>query len=359
MRFSAFPLLVALAVLAIPEEVRAEPKADSFVDDKGESVEFRPVFEGWFGERRYPKRYLRALALNGAAMGFELFLYWYDPQSNTVDWQFPDLGSKLSQRSIARFDDNLERTNWLLHPMAGATHYGFTRLSGFGVLPSFGAAAVSSALYEVVFEWREIISLNDLIVTPFGGMAVGEFFFHLGNYLNSEQTRPRTLDEVTGVDEFGRRIGAVALGFPRRMANVMDAPLPAPLVSDDALGLSSAYAHRFEFSMGGDLVGNDQHRSSVLTVLGGSAELAAMPGFLRPGHFHTWFGGGNFTRFWARGAFDGTLRDLDILADAHLFGFYRQDLEAVRHGRAGAAYEIAGHTGLHYVDRWLLGRRDQ
>jgi hypothetical protein len=332
---------------------------DYFIDSRGNRIEFRPVYEGWFGERRYPKNYGRAIGENAAMLGFELFIYWYDPNQNSVDWQFPDLWSKLAHNSIARFDDNLERTNWLFHPSAGAMHYGLTRVNGFGVLPSFGVAAVSSALYETVFEWREIISINDLIVTPFGGMAVGEFFFHLGNYLNSEQPRQRTLDEAIGPDVFGRRLGSLALGLPRHINNDIDEPSPAPLVPDDALGLSSAYTHRFDLNMGEDFITNDRRERSNVTVLGTSAELVAMPGFLHPGHIDTWFGGGNFTRFSIRVAFDGSLRDVDVQADSHLFGHFGQNLEAGRGGVYGAAHEIGGHTAIQYVDRWLFGRRDQ
>lgn len=361
MRAFISTLLASSLVFAsiCPAPARAEPDRDYFVDSRGERVLFRPVYEGWFGANRYPHRWGRMLGENAAAMGFELFIYWNDPNGNSVDWQYPDLITKLSQQSVARFDDNLERTNWLLHPAAGALHYGLTRVNGFGVLPSFATAAIASGLYESVFEWREIISINDLVVTPFGGMAVGEFFFQLGNYLNSEQARPRRLDEVTGPDEFGRRVSAITLGLARHANNALDAPPPPPLVPDDSLGLSSAYTHRFEFFMGEDFARNDAGDSAALTALGLSAEIVAMPGFLRPGSIHTSFSGGNFTRFSLRTAFDASLRELDISADAHLFGGFSQELRAVPGGRTGYANEIAGHTMLHYVDRWLEDRRDQ
>ncbi|HVU02811.1 MAG TPA: DUF3943 domain-containing protein [Polyangiaceae bacterium] len=356
------PLLLAIALgaaLSLSPARAVAREEDYFIDRDQRSVYFEPLYDGWFGSDRYPKRYARAAAENGAVMAFELFIYWYDPQSNTVDWQYPDLWTKITKQSVARFDDNLERTNWLLHPTAGAAHYTVTRINGFGVLPSFGVAATASALYEVAFEWREIISFNDLIVTPFGGMAVGEFFYHLGNYLNSEQARPRTLDEVTGPDEFGRRFSAVTLGLPRSAAKGIEAEKPPPLVPDDSLGLSSAYSHRFELSMGESFLTNDQHRKGTATSIGLSGRLVAMPGFLRPGHIATWFGDGNFTRFSARSMFDQSPRELELETDAHLFGYFKQDLRIGRGGPIGETYELAGHTGLHYVDRWLFDRRDQ
>jgi len=356
MRRAILMFLLVAGVLMLSLPARAQTPGDHFIDSDGKRVEFHPLYEGWFGSDRYPKRYVRAVLMNGGMLAFELFLYWYDPNANAVDWQFPDLGEKLSQRSIARFDDNLTSTNWLLHPLAGSVHYGFTRVNGFGVAPSFGVAAASSLLYEVVFEWREIISINDLIVTPFGGMAVGEAFFQLGNYLNSRQPRPRYLHEVTGAGEFGRNVGSVTLGLPRHTNND---PAAAPLVPDDALGLSSAYAHRFELFMGEDFVANDEGATGAVTALGATSDIVAMPGFLRPGRFGTWFGGGNFTRLAARLSFDHSVRDFDFQADSHLFGQFEQDIRAQAGGLRGYARELSFRTMLHYSQRSLLDRDDQ
>jgi hypothetical protein len=357
------PALLFLAATLLGASAHAKPNrptsGDHFTDSTGEDVSFRAVYDGWFGPNRYRRNLGRALLMNGVTMGFEEFIYWNDPNGNSVDWQYPNLVTKLSRRSAARFDDNLERTNWLLHPIAGATHYGLTRVNGYGVLPSFGAAAVASALYETLFEFREIISINDLIVTPVAGMAMGEFLFQLGNYLDSEQVRPRTLAEVTGPRQLRRELGTVTFGLPRTVTNALDDPAPPPLVPDDALGLSSAYTHRFELFMGEDWAHNDLGASGALTTLGVTAELAAMPGFLRPGNFHVAFSNGNFTRFSARFAMDSSLRELEVVADSHLVGYYSQDIRAAAGGRTGVANEIAGHTMLHYVDRWLFDTRDQ
>lgn len=353
---SAFAMVVA--VLSLSTRSVAETPG-YFVDDEGNRVEFRPLYDGWFDSDRYERRYVRAALMNAGMLAFELFIYWYDPNSNTVDWQFPDLGSKLSERSVARFDDNLTRTNWLLHPTAGGVHYGLTRVNGFGVLPSFGVAAASSALYEALFEWREIISINDLIVTPVGGMAVGEAFFQLGNYLNSRQPRPRKLHEVTGAGEFGRRMGSMTFGLPRHANDALDGPPPAPLVPDDALGLSSAYTHRFDVFMGESFVANDEGKIGAVTVLGASSEIIALPGFLRAGRFGTWFGNGNFSRLAVSGAFDDGLREFSFAAGAHLFGHYEQNLRPRPGGLHGTAYEIAGLTALHYSERSMLHRYDQ
>lgn len=315
------------------------------------------MYDGFFGSERYRPRYVRAALENAGLLAFEFVLYWWQPASNTIDWQFPDLGAKLTSGESVRFDDNMERTNWTLHPVAGGMHYGFTRANGFGIPASFFAAALSSTLYEAVFEWREVVSINDLIVTPFAGMALGEFLFHLGDYLNSEPVRPRMLDEVVGLGPLGRDVAGGTFGFVRRTHDPGDEPR-LPLLADDSLGYSSAYAHRFRLLAGYDMVANDQGKTGSLAVVSAGAELAAMPGFLRPGRISTWFSNGNFTSMDVRVAFDSDLRDVDLLVDSHLFGHFAQSFDAVAGGMSGSAHELAVHTALHYVDRWLLGRRD-
>jgi hypothetical protein len=111
--------------------------------------------------------------------------------------------------------------------------------------------------------------------------------------------------------------------------------------------------------MGQDFVTNDEGYTGAATAFGAASELVAMPGFLRPGKFDTWFGGGNFTRLGVRVSFDNSLREFDLQADAHLFGYFEQDIRAVAGGRRGHASEVGFHTMLHYSERALFGRRDQ
>jgi len=358
MRCTALLAGLMLSAVAWTGNAKAEPHVDYFIDARGNRVEFRPLYEGWFGDRRYPANYGRAAGENAALLAFELFLYWYDPNQNSVDWQYPNLGSKLTSNEAVRFDDNMQLTNFLLHPLAGGAHYGVSRLNGLGIPASFASAAISSGLYETLFEWREVVSINDLIVTPFAGMALGETLFQLGNYLNSESQRPKLLEETTGGGEFGRRLASVTLGLPRRGHDVVDTPPPAPAVVDDSLGLSSAYWHEFRLAVGAEFATNDHHDFGQATVIREQTTLVAMPGFLQPGDITTWYWNGNFTSTSTKVGFEQRLRDVDVAIDAHLIGHYEQHLTVDGDGLHGVAHEIAAHTALHYVERWLLDRHD-
>jgi hypothetical protein len=137
--------LAAAAALAAVRPVSAEPAREGFYYvPSGARVPFEPTYEGWLGSGRYQPNYARAVVENGILLLLELGVYWFDPDLNIVDWQFPDVGAKLTSREAFRFDDNLMQTNYLFHSFAGASHYVFTRTNGLGVLGSFGAAALSS-----------------------------------------------------------------------------------------------------------------------------------------------------------------------------------------------------------------------
>ncbi len=338
-------------VCALPAVAHAEkPEAGYYLDRRGQSVEFAPTYRAWFGPDRYDVRLLRAVLENTGLLTLELGIYWYDPSSNIVDWQYPDLFSKLTSNEAFRFDDNLLQTNYVFHSFAGASHYLFTRVNGFGVPGAFGAALASSALYELVFEWKEIVSFNDLIVTPVGGTSMGEFFHQLGDYVNSGPPY---------ADSAGNTAARIGLGFPRAIHEAADEPRRPPELALDNLGLSSAYAHRFRILFGEDSLDAGTGRLGRMFSLDGEFALAAMPGLLRPGRFSTWFSNGNFTSFDVRLGYSGSSRDSELAFESHLFGWYGQELERTAGGLRGYAQEMAFGTGLYYVNRSYLGQEDR
>lgn len=350
-----------VALSAVGAVARAEPEAapppdDFYLNEAGEVVPFSATYDSWFGPGRYERDYVRAGVEHAGVVVLEMFFYWYDPDANSVDWQFPDVKTKLTSNNAVRFDDNLMRTNYIYHPLAGAAHYLATRVNGFGVPESFASAAAFSTLYEAVLEWRELVSINDLIVTPLGGMAAGELLNQLGDYLNSEPPAVRT--KVRRPAGPIVRDGAqVILGFPRRIHDSLDDPAYPVVLERDNLGLSSAYAHEFRLWTGLQTAGNEQGRTHEFTALGGQIELFAMPGFLRPGRFERWYGSGNFTRAELRSAFAGSRFEIELDVDSHLFGHYSQNIDLA--GSTGVANELGFGTGLYYLDRHLFGRRDQ
>jgi hypothetical protein len=67
--------------------------------------------------------------------------------------------------------------NYILHPYWGATYYVRSRERGFDQRSSFWYSAGLSAAYEFGAEALfEEVSIQDVIVTPFGGWLLGEYF---------------------------------------------------------------------------------------------------------------------------------------------------------------------------------------
>lgn len=71
--------------------------------------------------------------------------------------------------------------NYILHPYGGAVYYMSARSCGFNILGSFlYSFGVSTVLWEYGIEaFMEIPSLQDIIITPIAGMAIGECFYRV------------------------------------------------------------------------------------------------------------------------------------------------------------------------------------
>jgi Domain of unknown function (DUF3943) len=123
-----------------------------------------------------PQR-LRAAAEELALLALGLTHYFYNKSANSVDWDlkydWASLEGKLTGKSYS-FDTNHFETNFLSHPASGTLYYLAARGNRLGVLESFVYAFVASAVWEFLGEYRERVSVNDLIVTPLAGLAVGE-----------------------------------------------------------------------------------------------------------------------------------------------------------------------------------------
>lgn len=98
------------------------------------------------------------------------------------------------------WDDDVHWLNYLAHPYWGAAYYVRARERGFDERSAFWYSAAMSAAFEFGAEALfEQPSLQDLVVTPVGGVILGEYFMGL---------RARTLDSYAPGEEmrFGDRV---------------------------------------------------------------------------------------------------------------------------------------------------------
>ena len=323
--------------------VASARESQSFRDDNQSWRDFDREYAAWFLNRQ--PHYLRAGAEMIVLIGLGTVYYWSDPLANEVDWDDPSMSSKLSGSSV-RFDTNLTSTNVILHPAAGATFYGFSRVNGLSPYAAFAYAATSAVAWEYVLEWREKVSVNDMIFTPVGGAALGEFLFRLGDYVGSAGSN----------SGWGNQIARYTIGLPQTLHAAVDGvPDRRTGIPPDRLGGSSAYWHRFTLGYGVAALHDDLDRKGFVHAVSAGADLIALPGFLRPGKYQLFFDEGNFTGGKLRVLFDAAgLVEVDAKVSATLLGHYSQQLDA----RSGGARSIGLKSALRYFDSWRLDRRD-
>lgn len=184
---------------------------------------------------------------------------------------------------------------------------------------------------------------------------MGEFFYQLGNYINSEPSPGRS---HAGVVEGLHQGVKTTVGLPRDLHDAIDRPEPPLSVPRDNLGLSSAYYHRFRVTAAEELIATDGDEFGPLVGWDARFELGAMPGFLKLGRFERSFSNGNFTSFSSRLLFASGSHDSELDFDSHLFGHYQQNFAAAAGGKRGYANELALGVGLHYLTQSSPGGSD-
>ncbi len=127
----------------------------------------------------------RAIFEIGILMGYSQARYWLNYAKFIEDWQFhltwKDQRRRFFTFKAWMFDSNAFSLNWT-HSFAGVLYYQFGRTNGLSWPRSFLFSLGGSLWWEYVAEWREIISLNDNIMTSTGGYVAGEAWFQLGKY---------------------------------------------------------------------------------------------------------------------------------------------------------------------------------
>ena len=331
----------ARGVDTLPRATRPHERTEMVVQDEPGNAAPR---DRVLGPARERPAYGRAALEMLGVLSIGVAQYWANANSNSEDWDFPHWSDRLSSSGV-RFDNNTHVTNNVLHPMAGAAYYGLSRANGMGVLGSAMYTAASSALWEWMLEFREKISINDMVTTTVGGIAAGEFLIDLASYLNSSPTETN----------IGQDIAKVTLGFPIWVHDQLDRRLPDPNVPPDNLGFSSAYNHRFVATYQSAWLTGEADQTEQIQGVALGGRLVSLPGYMRPETFSTTFAQGNFSS----GSLDvqfghGELREANLKFDAVLAGYYGQ------HTGPGIYGGLVGFaTGLEFMTKDTLNQGDQ
>ena len=120
-------------------------------------IEWTPAEE----EQRAP-HHARSFVEMGAGLVLGTTGYFLLLNQNIVDWDNPALKRRFDG-SAWIVDNNNLAVNFLGHPATGGLSYSFARANHQSVLGSFGYSFATSFLWEFAIEFKEKVSVNDII----------------------------------------------------------------------------------------------------------------------------------------------------------------------------------------------------
>ena len=124
---------------------------------------------------RYDLAFLEASAILVGGTAW----YWWDQRTNRRDWDDPPFLARFDGDAW-RLDNNRFGINFLGHPLTGALSYGLARAHRFGPGGAFLFAFGTSLAWELGIEFKEKVSINDVLVTGPTGVPIGEVAYKLG-----------------------------------------------------------------------------------------------------------------------------------------------------------------------------------
>lgn len=200
--------------LLLDDEGRLRSKVDRRLLATEEAFD---LLRGELPERR---RFSRAVLTTLGFIGFGIGWYYIDQRTNAQDWDFPfawDTFRRKLTGEYLRFEDNNFYHNAFGHVLAGAMYHNAFRSNGFTSLESFAGGVLATLIWEYVVEYREVASINDLIVSPIAGSALGESMHWLSLALLTEPSNTP------------RRIAAAFFNPTLTLNRVLDRDDPRPL----------------------------------------------------------------------------------------------------------------------------------
>lgn len=308
---------VPVAFLTAATPVLAEPPA-RFTSDT-----FRYSSQE---ERHYGRAALEQLGI----LGLGSVWYFSNRDANSVDWDlnydWPSFRQKLDGRAYA-FDTNHFETNFLSHPTAGTLYYLAARGNRLSPLVSLSYAVGSSTLWEFVGEFRERVSVNDMIVTPLSGFVLGEALTQLGGFFDRS------------CDTSGTRVLGSVFGPSKSFHDALDGAVLDRTNSCDAHGFSRIGSHRFGFSLGPRAVWQLKGRTQPFMEMAEELNLAVenLSALGLPGRGFRSFSDGNIAELSAKiagGSFGWS--DFFLAAKVVPVGIHYRDIPWLgEHGESG------------------------
>lgn len=290
-----------------------------------------------------------ALLQFGALLALDAGWYEWQIELNKQDFDFARTFQGQWNRLTSdghRFDDNDRYLN-VGHAFMGANYYQIARAHGGTLLESTLFNLGASTVWEVGVEHREVVSVNDQIVTGIGGVPIGEALFRASEVF--ARGKPTVRNRIL--------MGVLS---PMRLPAWLMGDGPASSGRYDAHGLDATVPHRFDLALGatagvaGTSTSEAADQADAAVVANGRLDLEVIATPLasvqddgEAGSRSASLRGGEISRFvvdWA-GTTD-RMRAFDLTARTTLFG--RADSRRSMRGGAARVVGAASAFELAY-----------
>lgn len=218
-------------------QVEYRAREGKFYDrSTGAELSIEAAYDRYKNESVKQRSFLRALREIAVVHGVEGATYYSSPAAQDFDYDWDKAGPAIFKRAKWRMDDNSWFFNHIGHPLTGMWTFQSGRGNGFGPLESALLSAAVSSVWEIVIEFRERISYNDLIMTPLSGSIMGEVLFQFEGAF------------TRGKDNWTNRILGAIFNAPETIRRVVFREKPRRSESLDEYGFANDFARKLDWA---------------------------------------------------------------------------------------------------------------
>ncbi len=286
------------------------------------------------------KHLSRAMLEYFALMGYSQTKYWLTYGRWIEDWHYELSWKDQSRRFFSleawKFDSNNFILNWT-HGLAGALYYNFARTNHLSKWESMLFGIASSFYWEYIAEWRNVISINDNIMTSLGGFPLGEAWYQLGMFLGATYGESNLLTFLNPILKLNRWIDR---------KNDIDPPSYTP-----------PGWHEIRFFLGARDLRNGGGEWSRTQIQGGvHAQLIMPPEYGNAGSFKRRTGKTLFSEIYADiSGNDFRYREFNLSTRIVYLGYFEQDIDSHERGYSyivglGSAFSVYKKRPVAFYD---------
>jgi hypothetical protein len=287
----------------------------------GKVISLEQAEQAFVNESAKNKNFMQATLNMALVLGSGQIWYWSNKDFNAVDWEYgfdwESYRQKLVTFEAVKFDSNEFETNSMAHPFAGAWYHLGARASGYNMYESFLFGFGSSLVWEYVGEFKEKVSINDIVITPVAGAVLGESIHKLSQFfLTSKNNHVNTV--------VGSLVDPVAT-----FNNLFINRRPEESKNLDDLGFNADFFYNLEFYYGQEMNGGKQY-------VGFDTRLVDLKGYNDKGRFSKTYGQATETELDLRAVIgDDGIHTIKIFSKAALMGYAKQNITEVNGEKNG------------------------